>query len=192
MARQDVVRAVVPAERTEEICALLADEFDLEAADIEVEVPSPGRYRDEAPDRELRSLVRVGRQRMALGILLGAGLGLLMAWGLPMLRTYILLAGPLFAFAGAWAGGVVAAARGVQTSRDEGARGEQLIDVPDQHAAQDLRVLTIHDEHRRPAIADRLADHGLRLLDSQHPGVGRGPGERPADGGAGPAGPPAE
>lgn len=180
MARQDVVRALVPRDRVDEVCTLLTEELLLAPDTIAVEVPEPGTYRDAQPDRELRHLVRTGRVRLAIGAGIGAVVGLVVALVVPALRDYLVIALPVFVFGGAWGGGAVAAASSVERDRDEGPRGEVLhrIDAEDQER---LRIVTVHEVAERPRVADRLADAGLVLLDTQHPRVGRErPGRRPA------------
>lgn len=190
MARQDLVRALVPRERVEEVELVLVEELGVDPGTIDAEAAEPGVYRDEQPDRELRHLVRVGRGRVVVGALLGALLGVGIALIVPVTRELAIYTAPLFAFAGAWGGGAVAAARGVQTQRDTGDRPERLHELTAEEAAAH-RVLTVRDAHDRPEVGDRLADLGIILLDTRHPRVGREePGHRPAGGredGAGPS-----
>lgn len=190
MARQDLVRALVPRERVEEVEHVLVEELGVDPAAIDAAAAQPGAYRDERPDRELRHLVRVGRGRVLAGALIGALLGVVIAFVVPVTRDLALYTVPLFAFAGAWGGGAVAAARGVQTQRDTGDRPERLHELSAAEAAAH-RVLTVRDAHDRPEVSDRLADLGIILLDTRHPRVGREePGHRPAgerEDGAGPS-----
>jgi hypothetical protein len=191
MARQDVVRALVPRERVDELLTLLTEELALDSEAVEVEVPEQGTYRDEQPDRELRHLVRTGRVRLAVGAAIGAVLGGVLALAVPAVREYAAIIVPLFLFGGAWAGGAVAAARSVQQHRDEGPRGERIHRVGAEDQAQ-LRLVTVRDVTDRPAVSDRLADAGVVLLDTQHPRVGHDrPGQRPAAPGDDDQGPPA-
>ena len=71
MARQDVVRALVPRDRIEDVVGGLAERFELDPDTIDVDEVRPGAYRDAQPDRELRQLVRAGRNRAALGAAVG-------------------------------------------------------------------------------------------------------------------------
>lgn len=191
MARQDVVRALVPRERLDELLTLLIEEFALDRDDVEVEVPEQGTYRDEQPDRELRYLVRTGRIRLAAGAAIGAVLGVVLSLAVPAVRDDAMIIVPLFLFGGAWAGAAVAAARSVQQHRDEGPRGERLHQVGAEDQER-LRLVTVRDVSDRPRVADRLADAGVVLLDSQHPQVGHDdPGQRPAEPGDDHQGPPA-
>jgi hypothetical protein len=194
MAQQDVVRALVPSDRVQDVEQMLVDDLGIEPAHIEAEVPEPGVYRDEQPDRELRHLVRVGRGRMIIGVLIGGTVGVLGALVLPLfvaaMRDLTVFLVPLFAFAGGWGGGVVAAARGVQEQRDTGDRPERLHRLGPSDVAG-YRLLTVRELHERPAVADALADLGIVLLDTRHPLVGREElGHRPAgarEDGAGPS-----
>jgi hypothetical protein len=190
VARQDVVRALVPRERAEEVEQVLVEELGVDPSHLKTEVAEPGVYRDERPDRELRHLVRVGRGRVVAGALIGALLGAVVAFLVPVTRDLAVYTVPLLAFAGAWGGGAVAAARGVQTHRDTGDRPERLHQLGPAEAA-DHRILTVREAHDRPEVSDRLADLGIVLLDTRHPRVGREePGHRPAgvrEDGAGPS-----
>jgi hypothetical protein len=180
MARQDVVRALVPRVRLDEVEEALVGGLGIARDQIETSAPEPEQYRDERPDRELRHLVRVGRMRLVVGIVVGALVGLAVAFLVPTARELALYTAPLFAFAGGWAGGAVAAARGVQEHRDTGDRPEQLHELTASDV-QAYRLLTVRDVHDRPEVADRLADLGIVLLDTRHPKVGHHePGHRPA------------
>lgn len=190
MARQDVVRALVPKDRLEDIVTGLRNELEVDPDELEVEPAEPGTYRDERPDLELRSLVRAGRTRVAIGVVIGAVIGVLIAAAVPPLREWAPLSFILLAFGGAWGTGAAVAARAVQVHRDEGDRPEVLHEVSPEEAA-DLRIVTVHSLRERSEISDHLADRGLVLLDSLHPRVGQErPGTRPADPDAGGAGPP--
>jgi hypothetical protein len=190
VARQDVVRALVPRERAEEVEQVLVEELGVDPSHLETEMAEPGVYRDERPDRELRHLVRVGRGRVVAGALVGALLGAVVAFLVPVTRDLAVYTVPLLSFAGAWGGGAVAATRGVQRQRDTGDRPERLHERGPTEAAGH-RIVTVRDAHDRPQVRDRLADLGIVLLDTRHPRVGRAePGHRLAgvrEDGAGPS-----
>ncbi len=191
MARQDVVRALVPRERLAEVLSLLTDQLGAQPEHIEVEEAATETYRDEQPDRELRDLVRVGKRRVALGAVIGGLVGAVLSVVVPAVSDLVPWSTLLLGFGGAWAGGAVSAARGVQVAREDGPGGELLHEV-DAEDRDQLRLVTVHDANDRPRIADGLADAGIVLLDSQHPKVGRrGEGRRPADRDSDGAGPPA-
>jgi hypothetical protein len=190
MARQDVVRALVPKDRVEEIVGGLAERFELDPDAIDIDDVRPGTYRDEQPDRELRRLVRTGRVRIALGATVGAVIGVAIALLVPALREWSPVSVVLFAFGGAWAAAAVVAARTVQVYRNEGDRPEKVHEIGPDDAAR-MQLVTVHNLRNRPEVSDHLADRGVALLDTSHPRVGDdGPGERPARPDAGGQGPP--
>lgn len=179
MAKQDVVRALVPNERAE---ALREELLQLEGPDIAsvaISAPDPATYREETADLRLRELIRYSWWRLVLGAIVGAAVGVVLALLIPL--EWWMYTVPLFAFGGAWGGAVTSTARGVQVAKeDEPAdMGDETVDVePDE--TQDLRVLTITVLHDRDAVVDLLSDRDeVSLLDSWHPKVGQGPDARP-------------
>lgn len=180
MARQDVVRALVPRDRLEEIVGGLAERFELDPDAIDIDDVRPGTYRDEQPDRELRGLVRAGKGRTALGAAIGAIIGIAIALLVPALREWAPVSVVLFAFGGAWAAAAVVAARTVQLHRDEGDRPEKVHEIGPDEAAR-MQLVTVRDLRDRPEVSDHLADRGVVLLDTSHPRVGDDiPGGRPS------------
>lgn len=192
MARQDVVRALVAAGDVPDVVGELTDGFAIPAEQIEVTDAEPAVYRDEAPELEVRTLVRTGRARMLVGGLLGAALGVAVALLVPWLRELSPYSVLLLAFGGAWAGAVTSAARGVQVNRTTGPLGEELHAVTPAEAPG-LRLVTVRGVRDRGRIVDHLMDRpGVTLLDSDHPRVGSDePGARPAAPRDDRAGPPA-
>lgn len=191
MARQDVVRALVPRKRLEEIVGGLEAEPDLELDAIEVDDVEPGAYRDAQPDREVRELVRVGKRRTAMGAAVGAVLGIAIALIVPVLREWAPISVLLFAFGGGWAAAAVVAMRTVQLHRDEGDRPEKIHHLGADDAAE-LQLVTVRSLHDRTRVADHLSDQGLTLLDTDHPRVGDdASGARPTNPDSDGAGPPA-
>jgi hypothetical protein len=191
MARQDQVRALLPRERVDDVVRTIRAELEDQGGSVEVTDAAPGRYRDERPDLELRGLVQAGRFRGPVGAAVGALVGLALALLVPALREWAPWTTVLLAFGGAWGGTAVAAARAVQVTRDEGDRGEVLLDVDEARAAQ-LAVLTVRDVRDRGPVVDLLVEQDARLLDSAHPEVGHDrPGARPASDDDDLAGPPA-
>jgi hypothetical protein len=192
MARQDVVRALVPRDRIEDVVGGLVERLELEPNAIDVDDVEPGTYRDERPDRELRVLVRKGRNRTAIGAVVGAVIGVAIALIVPQLREWAPISVVLFAFGGAWAMAAIVAARTVQLRRDEGDRPEKLHELGPEEAAG-LQIVTVHAVRQRPEVSDHFADHGLVLLDTSHPRVGEERrGERPSRPESRGPGPPAD
>ncbi len=191
MARQDVVRALVSTDRIEDIVGGLAERFELDADTIDVEDVHPGTYRDEQPDRELRQLVRAGRNRAALGAVIGGLVGVAIALLVPALREWSPISVVLFAFGGAGVTAAIIAARTVQLRRDEGARSDKVHEIGPEEAAR-LQMVTVRSLRNRPEVSDHFADQGAILLDTTHPQVGSdAPGQRPARPDEGDPGPPA-
>jgi hypothetical protein len=188
VARQHTVRALVPHAEAEGLREELLHLDGADVGDVTVSAPDPATYRDAGADLRLREFVKVGRARLLVGVLAGALLGAAIAWFLPMLREWAPYTVLLFAFGGAWGGGVAVTARGVQVEkqREPHDLGDDHIEVDEQDQA-DLRVLTILVHRDRDAVVDLLTDRGVRLLDSWHPKVGDGPDARPK----GPLDPPA-
>lgn len=181
MAIQEQVRALVDADAVDAVVDALADDLAIDRGLIEVEVPPAGTYRDEAPDLELRDLVRDGRSWTPVAIAVGAAIGIAIALLVPALREMPLVMVPLFAFGGAWAATAVTAARRVQLTRREGPLPEQVHHVGSTHTTS-LRLVTVRGLRDRGPVVDLLEDAGARLLDSSHPHVGEEePGERPLD-----------
>lgn len=191
MAIQDQVRALVPRDQVDDLLERLRLDLDVGTDQVEVERPAPGAYRDEAPDLELRKIVRAGRARMIVGALVGAAIGGLLVLVSPVLRDVAWVSVPLLAFGGAWAAMAVGTARGVQVARAGGDGGEELhhLDADD---ADRLRMLTIRGLRDRVPVEDLLNDAGAELLDTRHPRVGDdAPGARPVDPDDDRTGPPA-
>jgi hypothetical protein len=190
MARQDVVRALIPRQDLDRVRGELHDELGIPTEQVEFEEAEPGLYRDEQPALELRRLVRIGRIRVAVAAVLGAALGVIVAAVVPVLRDVLPISAVLLGFGGAWGAGVAVAARSVQKHPDEGARPDKLREVSTDHASE-YAVMTVRDLTNRTAVVDHLMDHGVALLDSRHPRVGRDePGARPVDGNDRATGPP--
>ena len=181
MARQQLVRALVPEEAAETLReeVLAIDGADVTA--VTISAPDPATYRDERPDLQLRGLVKRGGMRLALGMMAGAVIGVLIVFVVPVLREWIPYTLLLFAFGGAWGGAITAVSRGIQVDKPEDDTPEDVITV-DEDDAETLRVMTIVVQHDRDAVVDLLSERGVTLLDSWHPKVGRGPDARPADG----------
>lgn len=191
MARQDVVRALVPQGRLDEVLTELLDTLEVGPERIQVEPVEPGTYRDERPDLELRSLIRVGRRRTLLGAVVGAVVGALIAVAIPALREWAPMSVALLAFGLAWGTAAAVAARTVQLRRDGGDRPETLHQIGHDDAEQ-LRLVTVRVVHERPEVVDQFTDQGMILLDSLHPRAdGEASGARSADPDADGAGPPA-
>jgi hypothetical protein len=191
MARQDVVRALVPKDQLEDVVGGLVERLELDPDAIDVDDVRPGTYRDEQPDRELRKLVRVGRNRTALGAALGGIIGVAIALLVPALREWSPYSVVLFAFGGAWAVAAITAARTVQRHRDEGDQPEKVHEIGPAEAAA-LQIVTVRTLRDRPEVSDHFADRGLVLLDPSQPVGGGAPGEGPAHPDAGDPGPPVE
>jgi hypothetical protein len=155
----------------------LVDGLDLPADDVVLGDPEPAAYRDEAPDREIHRLADVGRRRAVLGGVLGAVLALLVVLVIPPVRDWLPFSLVLL-FGGAWGGAIAATARGMQVAKREDDLGEDIHRVGPEEAAH-LQLVTVHVDHDREAVVDRLVAEGATLLDSQHPKVGRGPDARP-------------
>lgn len=180
MARQQLVRALVPEDAVETLReeVLAIDGADVTA--VTVSAPDPATYRDERPDLQLRELVKGGRTRLALGIVVGAAIGMLIAFAIPVLREWMPYTLLLFAFGGGWGGAITAVSRGIQKDKPEDDTPEEVISV-DEQDAEELRVMTVVVQHDRDAVVDLLTERGIVLLDSWHPKVGRGPDARPAE-----------
>lgn len=182
MAKQDIVRALVPHERADDLRERLLGLERAEVASVAISAPDPATYREPTSDLRLRHLIRYGWWRLLLGAVLGAAIGAALA--LLVAPGWAIFTVPLLAFGGAWGGAVTSTARGVQV-----AKAQEPPDVPDRKLdvdsaeSQDLRVLTIVVLHDRQAVVDLLdAQDGVRLLDAEHPKVGRGPEARPEGG----------
>ena len=192
MARQDVVRALVPTDRLEDIVGGLVERLELDPDTIEVDDVHPGTYRDEQPDRELRQLVRAGRIRTAIGAVVGALVGVAIALLVPALREWSPISVVLFAFGGAGVTAAIVAARTVQLRRDEGDRADKVHEIGPEEAAR-LQMVTVRSLRNRPEVSDHFADQGAILLDTTHPQVGGdAPGRRPSRPDEGRPGPPAD
>lgn len=175
MAQQDLVRVLVPSDMTEE---LRGDLFAMEGATVTavtVSAPDPATSRDESSDRRLRDLLRYGWKRLVLGAVLGAAIGIGLAFLLDW--EYVVYGIPLLAFGGAWGGAVTAAAGAVEVAEEDerddlpdGTRRVEPDDVPD------LRIVTIVVPHGRDAVEDLLAEReNVQLLDAWQPKVGEEP-----------------
>ncbi len=192
MARQDVVRALVPTDRIEDVVGGLVERLELDPDTIDVDDVPPGTYRDEQPDRELRKLVRAGRTRMALGAVVGGLVGVAIALLVPALREWSPISVVLFAFLGAGMVAAIVAARTVQLRREEGDRPDKVHEIGPEEAAR-LQLVTVRSLRNRPEVSDHFADQGAILLDTTHPEVGGdAPGRRPTRPDEGEPGPPAD
>lgn len=176
MAQQDIVRALVPYELTDQLREQLSE---LGVESVSISAPDPATYRGETADRRLRDLLRFGWKRLVFGTIVGAAIGVGLAFLIPW--EYMVYTIPLFAFGGAWGGAVTSAAAGMQVAKED--EPNDLADDTVEVAPSDipdLRVMTIVVVHDRGKVADLLADRDeVRLLDSTHPKVGQGPHARP-------------
>lgn len=182
MARQHIVRALVPRNDADQ----LRDELlGLDAADVDtvtISAPDPATYRDEGADLRLREFVKTGGKRLIIGVVVGALLGAAVSWFLPFLREWWPYTLFLLMFGGAWGGGVASTARGVQVEKEREPQDleDNVVEVTEDDS-EDLRVMTILVHRDRDAVVDLLSERGATLLDSWHPKVGHGPEARPGD-----------
>lgn len=172
MADQQNVRALVPAR---DASALREELLGADGADVEavaVSAPDPATYRGEEGDLELHQLVRFESLRLAIGVVVGAAVGALLVLALPWLHDWMPATLVLFAFGGAWGGGVVAAAFGVQTDKRDDPLPDAHYEV-EAEDAEDLRVLTVQVRRGRTQVVNALEEHDdVVLLDSWDPKVG--------------------
>ena len=175
MAQHDLVRVLVPNEMTEELSDALRSVEGAEIASVTISAPDPATYRGEGADRRLRELMLYGRKRLVVGAIIGAivgvGLAFLLDW------EYVVYGIPLFAFGGAWGGAVTGTARAIQVAKEDEPNSlpDDTVQVePDD--VPDLRVMTILVPHGRAAVDDFLAERAdVQLLDSWRPKVGENP-----------------
>lgn len=179
MAKQDTVRALVPAERADRLREQLLELEGADVTSVAISAPDPATYREETSDLRLRHLIRYGWWRLLLGAVIGAAVGVGLALLIPL--DWAIYTVPLFAFGGAWGGAVTSTARGIQVAKER-----EPPDAEDEHVeveadqTQDLRVLTIIVLHDRDEVVDLLdGQDDVRMLDSWHPKVGHGPDARP-------------
>lgn len=179
MANQYRVRALVARDDLPRLRERLETECDVPAQDVIDAEPTPGAYRDEAPDLELSRMVGAYHRRGIIGGVVGAALALLLVFVIPPLRDFLPYS-LILAFGGAWGGAIAAAARSVQENKREDDVGESIhrISAAD---AQRLREVTVVVDRDREAVVRLLQKHGATLLDSTHPRVGDGPDARPAN-----------
>lgn len=175
MAQQDLVRVLVPHEMTADLRGALLAIDEAEITSMTVSAPDPATYRGESADRRLHDLVRYGWKRLLAGAVVGAAIGVALAFLLDW--EYVIYGVPLFAFGGAWGGAVTATARAVQVAKED-----VPDDLPDETVkvepgdVPDLRIVTIVVPHGREAVDDFLADQAdVQLLDSSRPKVGENP-----------------
>lgn len=179
MAKQHLVRVLVPYEMADDLREAILGIEDAEITSVSISAPDPATYRGETADRRLRDLVQYGWKRLVLGAVvgaaIGAGLALLIDW------EYAVYSIPLLAFGGAWGGAVTATARAVQVAKED-----EPADLPDETVqvepdeAPDLRVMTIVVLHGRDAVNDFFAERPqVQLLDSWQPKVGESPDRHP-------------
>ncbi|MBS3940631.1 MAG: hypothetical protein KG028_06685 [Actinobacteria bacterium] len=178
MANQHRVRALIARDDLPTLRERLRDELDIDADHVRDTEPTPGEYRDEAPDLELSRMVGTYHRRGLLGGAAGAVLALLLVFVLPPLREFLPYS-LILVFGGAWGGGIATAARAVQATKREDDLGESIHRVGAADAAG-LREVTITVDRDREAVVNLLQELGATTLDSDHPRVGRGPGARPA------------
>jgi uncharacterized membrane protein len=168
MARQDLVRALVPEDQAasvrEELLALRSAGVE----SVTIAAADPASYRDERPDLVARDLVKRGGSRLILGALIGFVVGAAIALLVPALREWAPYSVLLLAFGGAWGGAVTLTARGVQKDKPEDDLPEQRHEVRPEEADV-MRVLTVVVERDRGPVVDLLREREYVLLDSELP-----------------------
>lgn len=179
MAQQDLVRVLVPNDLTDELRGALLAIEGTEITSVTISGPDPATYRGESSDRRLRDLVQYGWKRLVLGAVVGAAIGVGLAFLLDW--EYVVYGIPLLAFGGAWGGAVTATARAVQVAKED-----EPEDLPDETVqvepddVPDLRIMTIVVPHGRDAVDDFLAEREeVRLLDSWQPKMDEDPEPHP-------------
>lgn len=171
MAEQRTVRALIPAHDEQRIREELTSLPGAGVLSVDSHQPPPATYRDEEPDRRLHQLWRASTGYLAVTAVLGAVVGLAVAFIVPGLREFLPYSAFLLAFGFAWGGAAFGWGRGVQVAKREDALGDEEERI-DGDQVTDLRMLTVEVQRDREKVAEHLVGRGAKLLDSHAPFVG--------------------
>jgi hypothetical protein len=182
VAEQHTVRALIPADHEAEVRRELESLSSAGVLRIDSQQPPPATYRDEEPDRRLHQLWRASAGYLVVTALLGALVGVAVAFLLPGLREYLPWTALVLGFGFAWGGAAFGWGRGVQVAKREDALADEEERI-DSDRVIDLRLLTIEVQRDREKVAEHLVSRGAKLLDSRAPIVGQeGALSRPGEG----------
>jgi hypothetical protein len=181
VAMQHTVRALIPAQDESTLRQELEALPGAGVLRIDSQQPPPATYRDEEPDRRLHQMWRASSGYLALAALLGALVGVAVAFLVPGLRDFLPYSALVLAFGFAWGGAAFGWGRGAQVAKREDDLGDERLRVQGREA-QELRLLTIEVQKDREKVAEHLEARGAKLLDSRDPIVGEGgPLARPSE-----------
>lgn len=181
MAKQHTVRALVPATDEDTLRRELEELSGAGVLRVDSRMPPPATYRDEGADRHFHHVWRASSGLLVVTALLGALVGVAVAFAVPGLREYLPWTALLLGFGFAWGGAAFGWGRGAQLAKREDPLPDEIIDIAG-HEGHDLRLLTIEVQQDREKVAEHLESRGATLLDSRHPIVGdAGSLARPSD-----------
>lgn len=173
MAEQHTVRALIPAGDEDRLRRELEGLSGAGVLRIDSQQPPPSTYRDEEPDRRLHQLWRASTGYLIVTAVIGAVIGVAVAFVVPGLRDYLPYTAVLLGFGFAWGGAAFGWGRGVQVAKREDALGDDVVRIEGREAT-DLRLLTIEVQKDREKVSEHLVAAGAKLLDSRDPIVGEG------------------
>ena len=168
MARQHVVRVLVPVDDASSLRDELVDSERFDVREVTIEQPDPGLYRDERSDRQLHKMAVAGGWRLLVGGAVGAAIGVLIVLVIPFLRELMPWTLLLFAGGGASLGALVHVQRGVQVDKEPDDMPDRLYEVDAQDTRRE-RALTIIVGPDRNPLEDFLEERGYILLDTEDP-----------------------
>lgn len=178
---QHIVRALIPASDEDTLRRELQALPGAGVVRVHSQQPPPATYRDEEPDRRLHQLWRATTGYLVVAAVIGALVGVGIAFAVPGLRDYLPWTALVLGFGFGWGGAAFGWGRGVQVAKREDDLGEEEVRI-EGRGAQQLRLLTIEVQQDREKVAEHLVARGAKLLDSRDPIVGdAGPLARPAD-----------
>lgn len=185
MADQHTVRALVPAADEDTLRRELEALPGAGVLRVDSQRPPASTYRDEEPDRRLHQMWRASTGYLAVTALLGALVGVAVAFAIPGLRDFLPYSALVLAFGFAWGGAAFGWGRGSQVAKREDDLPDESVRIDDRDA-RDLRLLTVEVQKDREKVAEHLVARGAKLLDSHQPIVGEADTYARPDGTEGP------